>query len=320
MATPESGSRPPHELHGLQGLKHLQALSEELVALVAAVVPCVIGLSGENDDFSSSGSGFFIDNKGHAVTNQHVVEDLAGPLDAVLHGGIRTKATILGADEICDLAVVHVEAAPDYFLVIRDEPAGLGELCVAVGSPFGAYPESVSMGVVSGIARTIRQGDGSRPIDQAIQTDAAVNPGNSGGPLVDVTGRVIGVNQSIDARGQSIGFAVPADVLRWISGELIANGTVVRATLGVTVVKQSVTVDGASRVGLNVLKVADGAGDAGGLAVNDVIVQVGGAPVDEPGDLYRVLTKEAIGKKLALQVVRDGKLEPITVVPTKLGG
>jgi S1-C subfamily serine protease len=310
----------PHELHGLQGLKHLQALSEELVTLVAAVVPCVIALSGSNDDFSSSGSGFFIDDKGHAVTNQHVVDGLTGPLDAVLHGGIRTKATLLGTDQICDLAVVHVEAAPEHFLVIRVEPARLGELCVAVGSPFGAYPESVSMGVVSGIARTIRQGDGSRPIDQAIQMDAAVNPGNSGGPLVDVTGCVIGVNQSIDARGQSIGFAVPADVLRWIAGELIANGTVVRATLGATVIKQTVTVDGVSRVGLNVLKLAVDAGDSGGLAVSDVIVQVGDTPVDEPGDLYRVLTKDAIGKKLTLEVVRDGKLQPVTVVPTRLGG
>jgi S1-C subfamily serine protease len=310
-----------HELHGLPPLKHLQALSEELATLVAAVVPCVIALSGANDDFSASGSGFFIDGKGHAVTNQHVVNGLEGPLDAVLHGGIRTKATLLGADEICDLAVVHVEAAPEHFLAIRDEPARLGELCVAIGSPFGAYPESVSMGVVSGIARTIRQGDGSRPIDQAIQTDAAVNPGNSGGPLVDVSGCVIGVNQSIDARGQSIGFAVPADVLRWVSGELIANGTVVRGTLGATVVKQAVTVNGASRVGLNVIRVAEGPPPApDGLAVGDVIVQAGDTPVDEPGDLYRVLTKEAIGKTLTLQVVRDGTLQPVTVVPTKLGG
>ena len=311
--------RSPHELHGLEGLQHLQALSQELVTLVAAVVPSVIALAGSNDDFSSAGSGFLIDDKGHAVTNQHVVAGLTSALDAVLHGGARTKATVLGTDEICDLAVVHVEAAPEHFLAIRDEPARLGELCVAIGSPFGAYPESVSMGVVSGIARTIRQGDGWRPIDQAIQTDAAVNPGNSGGPLVDVTGRVIGVNQSIDARGQSIGFAVPADVLRWVSAELIANGTVVRATLGVRVVKQSVNVDGAARVGLSVMRVADDS-PADGLAVNDVIVQVGDAPVDEPGDLYRLLTKEAIGNRLTLQVVREGKIQPVTVVPTKLGG
>jgi serine protease Do len=310
--------RPSHELHGLEGLKHLQALSDELVTLVSAVVPSVIALSGENDDFTSSGSGFLIDDKGHAVTNQHVVDGLTSPLDAVLHGGVRTKATILGTDEICDLAVVHVEAAPEHFLAIRDEPARLGELCVAVGSPFGSYPESVSMGVVSGIARTIRQGDGLRPIDQAIQTDAAVNPGNSGGPLVDVAGCVIGVNQSIDTRGQSIGFAVPADVLRWISGELIAEGSVVRATLGVTVVKQTATVAGAPRAGLSVLHVAEGSG-TDGLAVGDVIVQVGDAPVDEPGDLYRVLTRDSIGTTLTLQVVRNGVLLPVTVVPTKLG-
>jgi serine protease Do len=295
----------------------LSAFSDELVELVAKVAPCVVALSGSGNDFTASGSAFLIDQDGHAVTNQHVVDGLTSPLDATLHGAVRTKAAVVGSDEITDLAVVKVDGTPDHALTLRQAPPRLGELCVAMGSPFGDYPESVSMGVVSGIARTLRRGDGLRPIDQAIQTDAAINPGNSGGPLVDVTGQVIGVNQSIDTRGQSIGFAVPADIVRWISSELIANGTIERATLRVTVAKKAVIVDGASRVGLCVLRVADGA-PPDGLRVDDVIVDVGTTPVDEPGDLYRVLRREAIGKPIILRVLRDQKIESLTVVPTKL--
>jgi serine protease Do len=188
-----------------------------------------------------------------------------------------------------------------------------------VGSPFGDYPDSVSLGVVSGLARTIRRGGRLRPIDQAIQTDAAVNPGNSGGPLVDVSGSVLGVNQSIDTRGQSLGFAVPADVVRWASAELIATGRVDRATLGISVVKRTFEIVGARRVGLGVLRVGQDA-SADGLAVDDVIVEVGGTPVDEPGDLYRILRKEVIGTPVTLQVLRAGTVMPVTVTRTKLEG
>jgi S1-C subfamily serine protease len=294
-------------------------VSDELVALVARVAPCVVALNGAGSDFTSSGSGFLIDDQGHAVTNQHVIDGLGSPLDVTLHGPIRTKATVVGSDPITDVAVIEIEAAPGHFLRLREAAARLGELCVAMGSPFGDYPDSVSLGVVSGLARTIRRGDRLRPIDQAIQTDAAVNPGNSGGPLVDVSGAVLGVNQSIDTRGQSLGFAVPADVVRWASAELIATGRVDRATLGITVVKRAVEIAGASRVGLGVLRVGQDA-PADGLAVDDVIVEVGGTAVDEPGDLYRILRKEAIGTPVTLQVVRAGTLMPVTVTPTKLGG
>jgi S1-C subfamily serine protease len=296
----------------------LSGLSDELVALVARVAPCVVALSGTGSGFTSSGSGFLIDDQGHAVTNQHVIDGLGSPLDVTLHGGIRARAAVVGSDEIADIAVVKIDAAIGHFLRLRDGAPRLGELCVAMGSPFGDYPESVSLGVVSGLARTIHRG-AQRPIDQAIQTDAAVNPGNSGGPLVDVAGLVLGVNQSIDTRGQSLGFAVPADIVRWVSAELISTGTVVRATLGATVVKRTVEIAGAARVGLAVLRASKDA-PSDGLAVDDVIVEVGGTAVDEPGDLYRILRKEVIGTPITLQVLRAGAMVPVTVTPTKLGG
>jgi S1-C subfamily serine protease len=279
----------------------------------------VVALNGAGSDYTSSGSGFLIDDQGHAVTNEHVIDGLGSPLDVTLHGPIRTKATVVGSDPITDVAVIEVDGAPGHFLRLREAAARLGELCVAMGSPFGDYPDSVSLGVVSGLARTIRRGGRLRPIDQAIQTDAAVNPGNSGGPLVDVSGSVLGVNQSIDTRGQSLGFAVPAGVVRWASAELIATGRVDRATLGITVVKRTVEIAGPSRVGLGVLRVGQDA-SADGLAVDDVIVEVGGTPVDEPGDLYRILRKEVIGTPVTLQVLRAGTVMPVTVTPTKLGG
>jgi S1-C subfamily serine protease len=298
---------------------HLTAFSEELAALASRILPCVVAISGAGTDFTSSGSGFLIDGDGHAVTNQHVIDGLASPLDVALHGPIRTKATVVGIDPITDLAVVKIDGAPAHHLPLRTTAPRLGELCIAIGSPFGMYPESLSLGVVSGLARTIRRGDGLRPIDQAIQTDAAINPGNSGGPLVDVAGAVVGVNQSIDTRGQSIGFAVPADVVRWITDELIQSGSVQRATLGATVLRTTVRIDGSDRIGLKVLNLPEDA-PATGLRVDDVIVQAGRTPVHEPGDLYRVLRKETIGVPLKIRVVRDGALTVLTVVPARWTG
>ena len=214
-----------------------------------------------------------------------------------------------------DLAVLKLEQPPGDHLELRDEAARLGELCVALGSPLGIYPESVSIGLVSGLARTIPQ-PGSRPIERAIQTDAAINPGNSGGPLVDVLGRVLGVNKCVDNRGAGLGFAIPSDTIRSVAGELIADGKITRASIGVTVINRAVEVEGEQVMRLVVTKVRV---EDSTLQVDDVILSIDGEVCDERSDLYNHLTKDRIGQELKFEVLRGGKVEQIAVTTTKLG-
>jgi serine protease Do len=289
-----------------------------LADLVERVIPGVVALSGIGKDFTSSGSGFLLDTGRHVVTNFHVIENLQPPFDAVFRGTPRQKSTVIGMDPLTDLALLEVEEAPPWSLKFRETPVRLGELCIGIGSPFGRYPESVSVGVVSGLARTIPQRRG-RPIQQAIQTDAAINPGNSGGPLLDVHGEVIGVNQCVDPRGSAIGFAIPADTVKWVSSELLEHGRVVRAALGCTVERRPVVFDGKSLVGLAVTKLGRSTSSKD-LKVGDVILRVEDEEVDETSDLYRILTKDRIGKPTPVEVLRNGSMKTLTVHPIRLEG
>jgi S1-C subfamily serine protease len=300
-------------------LSALERLSDELVALVARVVPAVVALFGSGRGSASSGSGFLIDDQGHLVTNYHVVQGMDPVFQTILHAGARGSATLLGSDPTTDLALLRLHESDGLpALVLREAPARLGEICIGLGSPFGMYPESVAIGVVSGVARTLDQ-EGYRPIDRAIQTDVAINPGNSGGPLVDVRGDVIGVNKSVDTRGQGIGFAIPADTTCWVIEQLKAEGTVVRAALGVTVVPKTVEVDGGPRVGLEVIRVGP-AGSQNGLAEGDVLLAVEGQAVDEAGDLHLILTKDLIDRPTDLEILRGGTVQHLTVHPSRLEG
>jgi S1-C subfamily serine protease len=292
----------------------LKRLSAELAALVERVLPCVVSLAAPAEGGEVSGSGFLLDDDGHIVTNWHVVDGVGNVMHASTPGGQRQEATLVGTDVITDLAVLRLTEPVRHHLTLRAQAARLGELCMALGSPLGIYPESVSLGVVSGLARTIPQ-PGSRPIERAIQTDAAINPGNSGGPLVDVDGHVIGVNKCIDNRGTGLGFAIPADTVRSVSAELIESGVVTRAALGVTVVNQAVSVRGAELMRLVVTRV----GGSKQFEVGDVILEIDGHDIDERSDLYDHLTKDHIGKPLRVVVLRANRRRTLSLKPTKLG-
>lgn len=296
----------------------LEQTSKELADLVERVIPGVVALSGVGKDFTGSGSGFLLDTDRHIVTNFHVIEKLKPPFDTAFRGIPRQKSVIVGVDPLTDLALLEVEEAPSWSLKFRETPVRLGELCIGIGSPFGMYPESVSVGVVSGLARTIPQ-KGGRPIQHAIQTDAAINPGNSGGPLLDVHGEVIGVNQCVDSRASAIGFAIPAETVMWVSRELLDHGSVVRAALGCTVERHPVVVDGKSLVGLAISRIARPTSSQD-LSVGDVILKVDHQEVDETSDLYRILTRDRIGEPTPVEVLRDGSLRTLTVRPIRLEG
>jgi len=294
----------------------LERLSDELAVLVARVLPCSAAISGMTRDFNeAAGSGFLFDDAGHLVTSSHVVEGLEPPLWIGLVDSPHAEASVLGMDPLTDVAVLQLEEYPKRHLRIRQRPARLGELCLALGSPFGMYRESVSLGIVSGLGRSLPQ-KGRRPIENAIQTDVAINPGNSGGPLIDVGGEVLGINMCIDPRAQEIGFAVPADTVEYVARELIMYGRVERAALGVTVAAQVVELAGGPEHRLAVTAVQGTV--AGDLRPGDVLLRIAGREVTNRGDLFRLLSRECIGRPIAVEVLRDGRCATVAVRPGRL--
>ena len=296
-------------------MRTLADFSAQLARLAASAMKGVVTIFGRTAEGEVAGSGFLIDAHGHIVTNNHVIEDVEPPLDIVLHGDIRRTAAVLGSDPWTDLALLQVERPTRAHLHLRPARARLGELCLALGSPLGVYAESASIGVVSGIARTIPQEVG-RPIFRAIQTDCAINPGNSGGPLIDARGLVLGANNCCDARAANIGFAVPAETIEAVVAELKKSGRVVRATLDVTVKRAVVPVEGKNLEGLQVVKAPKGSG--GRFRPGDVILRIGGTRVRQPHDIFSLLTKECIGRPTAIEVIRGGERRQLTVHPREL--
>jgi len=296
-------------------MRSLADFSANLARLAASAMRGVVTIFGRTSEGDVAGSGFLIDAQGHIVTNYHVIEGVEPPLDVDLHGDVRRTAAVLGIDPWTDLALLQVDRPVRAHLHLRPAPARLGELCLALGSPLGVYAESASIGVVSGIARTIPQEVG-RPIFHAIQTDCAINPGNSGGPLIDARGLVLGANNCCDARAANIGFAVPAETIEAVVAELKKTGRVVRATLDVTVKRAVVPVEGKNLEGLQVVKAPKGAD--GRFRPGDVILRIGGTRVRHPHDIFSLLTKDCIGRPTAIEVVRRGERHQLTVNPREL--
>ena len=293
----------------------LESVSDELVVLAANVVASTAIVTGQTSDFGQSSGSAWLYAPSLLVTNDHVVNKLA--VVFVRFPGLRrARAEVVGRDPLTDLAVLRVDGDPGRPLPVRNTPARLGELCFAFGSPLGEYPESVTGGVVSGIRRRLRRGEGQRDIEDVLQTDAAINPGNSGGPLVAASGQVIGVNTAGDTRAANICFAVPAATVVAVADELIEHGSVDRASLGVTVVTRTVERDGACEQRLAVSGVR--AMKAGPLAIDDVILRVAGHEVGSRGDLYAALRRDLIGRPTEIEVWRDRRVEVIECEPRRL--
>jgi serine protease Do len=253
------------------------------------------------------GSGFLIDAAGVALTNAHVVGD-AARVDAVMLDGTKYRAKVLGLDKKTDVAVIELEAGGKKFshLTLADSDAArVGDWVIAVGSPFGLQA-TVTSGIISAKARQI----GAGPYDDFIQTDAAINPGNSGGPLVNMRGEVVGINTAIVRGGSGIGFAIPSNMAKRISSELVATGTVTRGWLGVSL--QPLTSDLASSFGLPDTKgaliaeiVPDSPASRAGLKSGDVITSLDGHKVGDPGDVARMVGLAKPGQERRITVWRD---------------
>jgi len=273
--------------------------------------------NGAEREFKGAGSGFIISADGYVVTNNHVVER-ASEIEVLLSNGERYDATIQGRDPKTDLALLKVEAdKPLPFVALGDsDSARVGEWVVAVGNPFG-LGGTVTVGIVSALGRDINSG----PYDDYLQIDAPINRGNSGGPLFNNRGEVIGVNSAIySPTGGSvgIGFAIPSNMVGDIVAELKTSGKVTRGWLGVQI--QPLTDDIAESLGLEethgalVAGVEPGSPASGaGVRPGDVIVSMNGEKLDEYRDLPRLVAAASAGSESTLEVIRDGETVALAV-------
>jgi len=255
---------------------------------------------------SAQGTGFVIDRDGHIVTNQHVVEN-ASSISVKFTDGTTATATLVGADATSDLAVLKVDVPASELspLTLADSSdVQVGDPVIAIGDPYG-LENSVTTGIVSALDRTITSPN-NRPIGGAIQTDAAINSGNSGGPLLDLDGQVIGINSQIESQSGGnigIGFAVPSNTVRAVVEQLISSGKATHAYLGV---KLS---DSSDPAGAKVGEVASGApADKAGLKAGDVITAVDGTSVTSADQLIAVLAGHAPGDKIELTLSGGGSV------------
>lgn len=292
----------------------LDAYSEAVTSAVDRVSASVVKIDVKRDgrNGGGSGSGFVITPDGFAITNSHVVQG-AKTFDVTLADGRRTTASLVGDDPDTDIAVVRI-AADGLEPAELGSSAGLrvGQVAIAIGNPFG-FHATVTAGVVSALGRTLRAQSG-RLIDDVLQTDAALNPGNSGGPLVDSRGRVIGVNTATILPAQGLCFAIAIDLAKFVATTIMREGTITRGYLGLAGQNARLRRHLVRRFelthesGVLVLSVERGSPvERAGLREGDVVVGFAGEPVAGVDDLHRLLTRERIGVELPLVLLRGGE-------------
>ena len=276
----------------------------------------------ESRKVSSLGSGFVVDPKGIIITNNHVIEE-ADEITINFADGSKLPAELIGRDPKTDLAVLKVESKKRLpFVPLGDsEKARVGDWVIAIGNPFG-LGGSLSAGIISAINRDINAG----PYDSFIQTDAAINRGNSGGPLFNMKGEVIGVNSAIispSGGSVGIGFSIPSNLATSVIGQLRQYGETRRGWLGVRI--QAVTAELAESLSLGAARGAlvsevspDGPADKGGVKVGDVIVTFDGKEVPTMRDLPRIVAETKIDKPVSVEVIRRGKSKKLSVVTGRL--
>lgn len=287
----------------------IASLSDEIVNLIASTLPSTVTISGSSSNFSSSGSGsgWVYDSQGHIVTNYHVIDGMVDPIKVKPAGLPQLVGKVIGFDKANDLAVLQVDNLPGPPLSLRLDPACLGEICLAIGSPLGLQ-ESASFGIVSGVSR---QGKGSNGviIEEMIQTDASINPGNSGGPLIDSRGTVIGINTM--GHGETVNFAVSSEIINDIVPELITFGESRRASIGVTI---ATTWHQRNSLLCQMIEVRSVKRAESPLQQGDLIIKVNSTGIKRRIDIRKALYRDTVGKEVEVLVEREGKLLELKVL------
>jgi S1-C subfamily serine protease len=304
----------------------LRLFSDRIAGLVERVAPAVghVRTLHRSRARLGGGSAVVISSEGRALTNSHVVRG-ATAVEVELEEGSSRLADVLGDDPFTDLALLQLAPERTYPALPLGDSNLLraGEIVLAVGAPFG-LSRTVTTGIVSALGRTL-VGPKGRTIEGVIQTDAQLNPGNSGGPLLDVEGRVVGINTAMHPGGSGLCFSVPSNTARFVVEEILAHGRVRRAYLGLSAEEIVLPRDLVERHGLGgsravlVRAVEPGApADAAGLLAGDVVVRLAGRAIATLSDLHRLLVGDVIGKKLELDVLRGGAWRSIRVAPVEL--
>jgi S1-C subfamily serine protease len=309
----------------LSDLEELDSFSKAVVTVVEKVGPAVvnIGISRRGrgrgwSEAEGNGSGFIIAPDGYILTNNHVVEGAERMLVTLTAESVSLPARLVGRDPETDLAVVHIDAESLPTAELGDSSAlRVGQLVVAIGNPYG-FQASVTTGVVSSLGRSLRTQTGWL-LENVIQTDAALNPGNSGGPLADTRAKVVGINTAIIQFAQGICFAIPINTARWVAGLLIKEGRVKRAYLGIAGNVQRIPTPLARRydlasTGVQVVEVQPGSpASEAGIRPGDIIVSFQGKAVASVDDLHRGLGPEAVGRLAQVGILRDDSIVQLWV-------
>lgn len=302
------------------------AYSRAVVGVVDAVGPAVVNIcvrqAQDRGKASGAGSGFVVTPDGYLLTNHHVVQN-ARDLRVSFTDGSSVPGLVLGSDPATDLAVVRAQATGLPYSTFGDSAQlKVGQLAIAMGNPLG-FESSVSTGVIGALGRSMRSESG-RLIENIIQHTAPLNPGNSGGPLLDSRARVLGVNTAIIAYAQGIGFAIPAHTAQWVLMQILSHGRVRRGSLGIAGRERPISRRMARVLQLpfegavEVMSVeATGPAASGGLRVGDWIIALNGIPVRHVDDMHRLLGDVSLGTAVELTAVRGVRVIKFQVTPAE---
>ena len=302
----------------------LDAYSQAVTGAVDVVAPAVVKIEGveggRKPRRSGGGSGFVFTPDGLILTNAHVVAH-ADAISATLPDGRTCPASLIGADDDTDLAVLKISATDLHPVSLGDSRRlRVGQIVVAIGNPFG-FQHTVTAGVVSATGRSLRSRTG-RLMSGLVQTDAALNPGNSGGPLVNTRGEVVGINTAVIVPAQGISFAVSTETARTVVPQLLREGRVRRAYLGIggqdvplprVLVRHHALAAGSGVLVTDVME--NGPASIGGIRGGDLIVAFDGHAIERTDDLHRLLVGELAGALVPLQVLRGTELLTISIRP-----
>jgi S1-C subfamily serine protease len=312
----------------------LDAYSRAVVGAAEGIGPAVVSVGVRRTaperlrrrgvpEIGGAGSGVIVAPDGYVLTNSHVIRK-AQKIEVRFQDGSSNAGRVVGQDVHSDLALLQLDQSGLPAAELGDSSKlRVGQLVLAAGNPLG-FQATVTAGVISALGRTLRA-DTGRLIENVIQTDAALNPGNSGGPLVDSRGRVIGINTAIIMGSQGICFAIPVNTARFVISALLADGRVRRSYLGVS--GQVVAIDRrlvlahqlASEHGVQVTEVHEGTAAAdGGIVSGDIIIRAGSRAIASPDDLQQELGSHPIGQPLVVDVLREGQKRTFVVRPTEL--
>lgn len=305
----------------------LRSLSAELATVVETAGPSVIHVRvlREGSPGLVGGSGVLFTPDGYALTNSHVVSG-ATAIEASASDGSTVIADLVGDDPVTDLAVLrlNVKSTMPYTALADSNRLRVGDIVVAVGAPFG-LARTVTCGIVSALGRMLQSQVEGRLIEGIIQTDAPLNPGSSGGPLLDADGHVVGVNTAIVLHAQGLCFAVPSNTAAFVIGEILRHGRVRRARIGIAA--EEVTIPGpivrsnglpSSRAVLVRHVERGGPADGAGIRPGDVITSLAGTTTESIPDLHRLLGSDAIRAPLPVEMLREGQKLRITVLPEEV--